>query len=131
VCCSVLLCVAGCCSELHESVSTAMFVMCAAVWCSVLQCVAVCCSVLQCVAVHCSTLLAPPCPVLQCVAACCSVLQQSVSTAMSVYMLQCAEVCCSKLQCMVICFSAWYSDQLRVRGGGGERGGEGERGSDS
>jgi len=55
--CSVLQCVAVCCSALQ----------CAAVRCSVLQCVAVCCSALQCAAARCS--------VLQCVAVCCSALQ--------------------------------------------------------
>jgi len=52
--CSVLQCVALCCSVLQ----------CGTMYCSVLQCVAVCCSVLQCVAVRCS--------VSQCVAVCCN-----------------------------------------------------------
>ena len=67
-CCSVLQCVAVCCSLLQ---SVVMLVnpgyggwRCGC--CSVLPCVAVCCSVLQCAAVSCS--------VLQCAAVCCSVL---------------------------------------------------------
>ena len=80
VCCSVLQCVAVCCSScasctpasppsdlVHYLCNSCSVLQCVAVWCSVLQCVAVRCSALQCVAVHCS--------VLQCVAVCCSVLQ--------------------------------------------------------
>ena len=78
VCCSVLRCVAVCCSvmSLHRRVSGSkmsvcqcvaaldplhtelapnyepLLLQCAAVCCIVLQCVAVCCSVLQCVAVY-------------------------------------------------------------------------------
>jgi len=70
VSCSVLQCVAVCCSVLHH--------LCVAVGCSALQCVAVGCSVLQWVAVCCSA--------LQCVAVCCSVLH---------YL--CVAVCCSEL----------------------------------
>ena len=62
--CSVLHCVAVCCSV---GVTIVQVLQCVAMCCSVLQCVAVCCIVLQCVAVCCS--------VLQCVAVCCSVLQ--------------------------------------------------------
>jgi len=63
VCCSVLQCVAVCCSTcknvpLHQ-----------------MQCVAVCCSVLQCLAVPAITCHSIKCSVLQCVAVCCSVLQ--------------------------------------------------------
>jgi len=72
VCCSVVQCVAVCCSsggvtrrvELTRGCCSVL--QWAAVCCSVLQCVA-CCSVLQCIAVYCSA--------LQCVAVCCSVLQ--------------------------------------------------------
>ena len=46
VCCSVLQCVAVCCSVLPFTGYNGRIVCC-----SVLQCVAVCCSVLQCVAV--------------------------------------------------------------------------------
>jgi len=59
VCCSVVQCVAVCCSVLYtygmQARGTKQYelhaVQCVAVCCSVLQCVAVCCSVLQCVAV--------------------------------------------------------------------------------
>jgi len=77
VCCSVLQCVAVCCS-------VCSVLQCVAVCCSVLQCAAVCCSVLQCVAVYCS--------VLQCVAMCCSMLQCGAARC---NVLQCAAVCCS------------------------------------
>jgi len=50
VCCSGLLCVAGCCRVLQGVAGVAG--CCSLLQCgSVLQCVAVCCSVLQCVAV--------------------------------------------------------------------------------
>jgi len=74
--CSVLQCVAVCCSERNGlfRVYPLLIRMCQfqcvscsvsiAVCCSVLQYVAVCCSVLQCIAVYCS--------VLPCVAVCCS-----------------------------------------------------------
>jgi len=67
--CSVLQCVAVCCSVLHQSrLSVSCVLQCVAVCCSVLQCVAsisfvsflciaVCCSVLQCVAVCCINLV--------------------------------------------------------------------------
>ena len=82
VCCSVLPCVAVCCSVLlsnkfvvgygsivsySSSISPSLFIVDIHVCCSVLQCVAVCCSVLQYVAVCCS--------VLHCVALCCTMLQ--------------------------------------------------------
>ena len=74
VCCSVLQCVAVCCSYLtiKAEVSHA-FGFCHGY---VLQCVAVCCSVLQCVVACCSVLqrVAVCCNVLQCVVACCNVL---------------------------------------------------------
>jgi len=61
VCCSVLQCVAVCCSVLQleyglegSNVFDVSGGVCVAVCYSVLQCVAVCCSVLQCVAVCCS-----------------------------------------------------------------------------
>jgi len=81
VCCSVLQCVAVCCSV------TWSVLQCVAVCCSVLQCVAewlesawldnhyqktIKSSVLQCVAVCCSE--------LQCVAVCCGVLQSDAAT---------------------------------------------------
>ena len=64
VCCSVLRCVAVCCSVLgieshgytilEAGNGMLRLLQCVAVCCCVLQCVAVCCSVLQCVAVCCS-----------------------------------------------------------------------------
>jgi len=82
-CCSVLQCVAVCCSGIagtnvtgclsyatasHHIVSALSSEMqCVVLCCSELQCVAVCCSVLQCVTVCCIA--------LQCVAVRCSVLQ--------------------------------------------------------
>jgi len=82
VCCSVLQCVAVCCSMFQGGNAVEEFV---AVYCSVLQCVAVYGSVSQCVAVwKCSRGVC--CSVLQCVAVCCSVLQ-------------CVAVCCSELPC--------------------------------
>jgi len=51
VCCSVLQCVAVCCSVLLElMIEAAKAKECVAVCCSVLQCVGVCCSVMKCVA---------------------------------------------------------------------------------
>jgi len=98
--------------------------------CSVLQCVAVCCSALQCVARsrgqecqsfhppslwsrtdqndQCSVvqLVAVCCSVLQCVAVCCSVLQCAVLQHVAVYaargnVLHCVAVCCNLLQLVV------------------------------
>jgi len=46
-CCSVLQCVAVCCSVC--SVLQCVAMCCVVVYCNMLQCVAVCCSVLQCV----------------------------------------------------------------------------------
>jgi len=82
--CSVLQCVAVCCSvhvlvrvelwrtftntswHAHAGMSCGVLqgVVVCCVCCSVLRCVAVCCSILQCIAVCC-------CSVLQCVAVCC------------------------------------------------------------
>jgi len=102
--CSVLQCVAVCCSVLQRVTDGGVRLchMCARtlLHCSVLQCVAVCCSVLQFVAVCCSVLQRVTdggvrvchmcartllhCSVLQCVAVCYSVLQ-------------CVAVCCSQM----------------------------------
>ena len=80
-------------------------------YCSVLQCVAVCCSMywnvlsvsrsnlstLQCIAVYCS--------VLQCIAVCCSVYWIFLSVCRAdLGVLQCAAVCCSVLQCVLDSF---------------------------
>jgi len=91
LCCSVLQCVAVCCSALQMryqglpcillgQFARQLYVL--RLCCSVLQCAAVCCGVLQCVAVRCS--------VLQCVAVCCR-------------SLQCVAVCCRSLQCIAVC----------------------------
>jgi len=65
VCCSVLQCVAVCCSVKANYSFLHAYVI------SVLQCVAVCCSVLQCE----GRLFFLTCVCHQCVAVCCSVLQ--------------------------------------------------------
>jgi len=57
--CSVLQCVAVCCSVLQHTTEVGMHsgaLHCVAVCCSVLQCDVVCCSVLRYVAVCCSVL---------------------------------------------------------------------------
>ena len=110
MCCSVLQCVAVCCSRfpykesdlscllslpleciivtsrvLTSSVSmVGVGVLCVGFRLVVCEavCITGCCSVLQCVAGCCS--------VLRCVAVCCSVLQ-------------CVAVCCSVLQCVAVC----------------------------
>jgi len=88
--CSVLQCVAVCCSVLqwpplqNVSCPPLYILQCIAVCCSVLQYVAVCCSVLHCM---CRVLHYTFCSALQCVAVCCS-------------MLQCVAVCCSGLHYM-------------------------------
>jgi len=103
VCCSVLQCVAACCSAI-EWVSRHSDTKC------VLQCVAVCCSVLQCVAVPISgyrdiQIPSVCCSVLQCATVCCSMLQ-----CLCRYQV-CVAVCCSVLQCVAACCSAheWVS----------------------
>ena len=81
-CCSVLQCVAMCCSILLRFAMYGGNVIQ-----SVLQCVAVCCSALQCVAVCCRV---PPLSVGRVrVMVCCSVLQ-------------CVLVCCSSLECVTV-----------------------------
>ena len=77
-----------------------------AVCCSVLQCIAVCCScsvccsVLQCIKPPKLSEVAVYCSVLQCVAVCCSVLNFQNSQK-----LDCVAVCCSVLQCVAVCCS--------------------------
>ena len=87
--CSVVQCVAVCCSAMvvclcKNGVCIAAIVcgQGVAVRCSVLQCIVLRCSVLQCVTVRCS--------VLQCVAVHCSALQ-------------CVAVCCCDCMCAVRC----------------------------
>jgi len=93
-CCSVLQCVAMCCSGWlgvavgRESVGDDE--RCAGV---MLQFVRVSCSFLQCIAVCCSGICC--CSVKQCVAVCCSVLQWNM-------LLQCVAVYCSVLQCVAV-----------------------------
>ena len=86
VCCSVLQCVAVCCSVVQ---------------CSVVQCVAVCCNVLK--LLRCSLLqsFAEFRSMLQCVGQC---VGQCVAVCCSV--LQCVAVCCSVLQCGAVQCSA-------------------------
>jgi len=100
VCCSVLPCVAVCCSMLQYTIESNTCLLCISFVCSsvlqcVMQCVAVCCSVLQCVAVCCS--------VLQCVAVCYSMLQWA--TLVCDTRAQCDAVCCSVLQYVVVCYN--------------------------
>ena len=96
MCCSVLQCVAVCCSvllfadPLVAAQATQGRLKCVAVCCSVLWCVAVCCSVFQCVTVRCS--------VLQCVAVC------RLPRCSAVCKRQLA-VCCSVLQYVAVCCS--------------------------
>jgi len=113
VCCSVLQCVAVCCSvEEHDSCVT-----------SLSQCVAVCCRVLQCVVVCCRDILArnktPFEPFLSRVLDCIKRVIFAFSTSknsfsrISVFRLQhscrrdaqCVAVCCSVLQCVAVCCS--------------------------
>ena len=133
MCCSVLQCVALCCSVLYEHACRSALVPRGCVWCSVMQRVAACCilrrhtrefshvqegficcsfcSVLQCVAVCCSVLqcVAVCCSVLQCVANCCSVLQSvaviMVSTGDASYetILNTLQVCVSVERVAVYC----------------------------
>jgi len=72
VCCSVLQCVAVCCSACCKAYPSLTVCPLIHEFGSVLQCVAVCCSALQCVAVRCR--------VLQGAAVRCSVLQRTLST---------------------------------------------------
>jgi len=121
VCCSVLQCVAVCCSvplsvsfcivfhatkDAHHTLSfCSVFLGLLSVFLHVLrvcvlQCVAVCCSVLQCVAACCS--------VLQCVAVRCSLFLGLLSVFLQVLrvcVLQCVAMCCSVLQCVAACCS--------------------------
>jgi len=100
-CCSVLQCVAVCCSVFSV-------LQCVAVCCGVSQHVAMRCNVLQCVALSCALLHLPQrasmcCRVLQCVAECCSVLQCVAECCTVRRVLYCAAVCCCALQCVVVC----------------------------
>jgi len=81
--CSVLQCVAVCCSVWWCAVN---MLLCAAVSCSVVQCAAVCCSVL-----HCAAVCSVRCSVLQCV-------------------VQCDAVYCNMLLCVVPCVGARAGD---------------------
>jgi len=64
VCCSVLQCVAECCSVLswvngmwQRPSRYNIWLFLHVVYCTVLHCAAVCCSVVQCIAVYCSVLV--------------------------------------------------------------------------
>jgi len=130
-CCSVLQCVAVCCSVLRiprsllPLVSPLFVLQCVAACCSALQCVAVRCRALPCVAVCCSVLqyvavcqgfpahfcpwylpcsCSMCCSVLHCVAVCCSAIP---CVAVRYSVLQCVAVCCSVLQCVAVCCSVW------------------------
>jgi len=124
--CSVLQCVAACCS----------FVVgfrfdCVAVWRNVLQTAGVdgkylvvlnCayCSVLQCCASLATALPRLPllgrwrqpffvavcCSALQCMTVCCSVLQCATlcCSVLQYFAVQCVAVCCSVLQCVAVCY---------------------------
>jgi len=115
----VLQCVAEGCFVLQEDESHRIYLMC--MGCSVLQCVAVCCSVLLCVAgrrvtshIHICVCVAVCCSLLQCVAECCFVLQEDESRRiyLYVYVLQCVAVCCSVLQCVAECCFVLQEDEL-------------------
>jgi len=95
--CSVLQCVAVCCSVLQR-------VAVIAVWCSMLQCVAVCCRVSQLEFSEASScneraLLSESSELLKCVIVCGSALQ---CVAAWCVVLQYAAVCCSVLQCAFV-----------------------------
>jgi len=96
VCCSVLQCIAVCCSLSFDLQRNEYAALPSSVCCSVFQCVAVCCSVLHYVVVCCSTLpyVAGCCIMLQCVAVCC-------------IMLQCVTVCYRLSLCVAWCYSAF------------------------
>jgi len=115
VCCSVLQCVAACCSvsiyRANLNTVSCNVSQCVAVRGSAWQCVAVCCIVLQCIPVCCSVSVTPGLlddrcvlqsyySVLQRVAACCSVLQQ-VAACCSVFQrfVQCFNIPCQSQQC--------------------------------
>jgi len=94
-CCSVLRCVAVCCSVLQlfcanylafaqsPTKRSHVFLAHVAVSCSVLQCVTVCYNVLQCVVTCCNVLqyVAVCCGVLQCVAVCCRNTNKNIISA--------------------------------------------------
>jgi len=90
--CSVLKCVAMCCSVLSVSLGAVLCTTWYAVCCvCVLQRVAVCCSVLQCV-FGCRAMHSTVCSVMQCAA----VHQCDGSVSL------CVAVCCSMSQCVAV-----------------------------
>jgi len=125
VSCSVLQCVAVCCSIFRDCASgydwrlaTDYFTVFISVCCvivpqdmlgGVLQCVAVCCSVLQCVAVCCSVsgynerLAAVCCTVLQRVALCFSASEYDGRLTACVYVSVC--LCAYVPVCLCVCVS--------------------------
>ena len=117
MCCSVLQCVAGCCSGLH--CDFVAYVEVVGQQDCVVLCGAGCCSVLQCVVVCCVVFVVRR-SMLQCIAACCNVLWRGVergnvisllkmkgrgSWSVCCSMLQCAAVCWTVLQCVAVCCS--------------------------
>jgi len=103
-CCSVLQCVAMCCSLLHRFSIAQCDLVCRELAISVLQCVAVYCNVLQCMQCMLHTMY---------VAECCSMryrvwhLFSSVQCdlacgGLALPMLQCVAVCNSVLQCVAV-----------------------------
>ena len=108
MCCSVLQCVAVCCTAIFNPTifsPTKKDLSRSAVCCGVvLRYVVACCSDIR----ECHHW----CSVLQCVAVCCSVLQWYLrmpfndATSQWVYQgQQCVAVCCSVLQCVAVCYS--------------------------
>jgi len=97
VCCSVLQCVAVCCSGY---VPVTRSNMCVAVCCSVLQCVAVCCSALQWLCTR-HAVRHVCCRVLQCVAV------GMYPSRSQICVLQCVALCHSVLQCVAVCCSGY------------------------
>jgi len=111
MCCSVLQCVAACCSVLQRpnAISCTVIIFHVGVYITCLlyraRCVAVCCSVLQRVGACCSMLqyVAVCCSALQCVAVIgCTVIifHVGVYITFTVYRARCVGACCSMLQCV-------------------------------
>jgi len=99
--CSVLQCVAVCCSGYRATTSSSIYYMCGAMCCIVLQCVAVCCSGYRATTSSsiCYMCGAVCCNVLQCVAVAIELLHLALY---STCVVQCVAVCCSVLQCVAV-----------------------------
>jgi len=118
MCCSVLQCVAVCCSQNRADGILPPWIELAC--CNVLQCVAVCCSVLhpEQSRWNCATLNRAS--VLQCVAVCCSVLQSEPSrwncaTLNRASVLQYVAMFCSVLQYVAVCCSRNRANDILAR----------------